>query len=85
MSVELTESGWHSLEGMFEEYGKVYLYDYTEIQCRPITSLYGVFRAIAYRDEPYTVMDRINSKYDIHYRTYREFDDGTIIWELTQK
>ncbi len=85
MSVELTESGWHSLEGMFEEYGKVYLYDYTEIQCRPITSLYGVFRAIAYGDEPYTVMDRINSKYDVNYRIYREFDDGTIIWELTPK
>ena len=85
MAVELTETGSHSLDGMFEEHGIVYLYDYIEVQCRPITSLYGVFKAVAFGDEIFTVMDRINSRYNINYSIYKEFDDGTIIWELAQK
>ena len=85
MTVENTESGWYSLDGIFEEYGRVYLYDYMEIQCRPITSLYGVFRAVVFGDEIFTVMERIDSRFDINYTIYKEFDDGTIIWELTQK
>ncbi len=77
--------GWYSLEGIFRDHGKVYLYDYTEIQCRPITSLYGVYLTIVEGDQTFTVMDRINRKFDVNYSIYKEFDDGTIIWELTPK
>ena len=85
LSIETTESGPNSLEWLLEEHGKIYLYDYIEVQCQPTTSLYGVVRYLIYGDELFTVMDRINSKYDVNYSVYREFNDGTIIWELTQK
>lgn len=73
------------LDEILDKYGHIYLYDYTEVQCQPTATLYGVFLKIVYHTEPFTVMDRILQKFDVNYIAYREFPDGTVIWELTKK
>jgi len=76
-----------AMDRILNKTGYVYLYDYMEIQCRPETTLYGLFLKIAYNNQIVRVKERFQviDGFDFNYTKVREFPDGTIIWNITRK
>jgi hypothetical protein len=74
-----------TMDVILDKYGYVYLYDYMEVQCRPDTTLYGLFLKLAYNNEIVLVKERMQMKFDLNYTIFKEYPDGTIIWKLTRK